>query len=64
MSVAEPWQGKGLAKLMLTKLERRAAAAGIRRIIGETLVTNEKMLSLEHKGWICDLRQSAGCDAA
>jgi acetyltransferase len=49
VSVAEPWQGKGLAKLMLTKLERRAAAAGIRRIIGETLVTNEKMLSLAHK---------------
>jgi RimJ/RimL family protein N-acetyltransferase len=49
VSVADPWQGKGLAKLMLTKLERRAAAVGIRRIIGETLATNEKMLSLAHK---------------
>jgi RimJ/RimL family protein N-acetyltransferase len=49
VSVADPWQGKGLAKLMLTKLERRAAAVGIRRIIGETLATNEKVLSFAHK---------------
>jgi acetyltransferase len=49
VSVADPWQGKGLAKLMLTKLERRAAAVGVRRIIGETLATNEKMLSLARK---------------
>jgi GNAT superfamily N-acetyltransferase len=28
LSVAELWQGKGLAKLMLTKLERYAAAGG------------------------------------
>ena len=49
VSVANLWQGKGLAKLMLTKLERRAAAVGIRRIIGETLASNEKMLSLARK---------------
>ena len=49
LSVADPWQGKGLAKLMLTKLERRAAAVGVRRIIGETLATSEKMLSLARK---------------
>jgi RimJ/RimL family protein N-acetyltransferase len=46
VSVAEPWQGKGLAELMLSKLECRAATAGIRRMIGYTLATNEKMLSL------------------
>src|SRR5262249_39282838 len=49
VSVAERWQGKGLAKLMLTKIEYRAAAAGIRRIVGETLATNEKMISLARK---------------
>jgi RimJ/RimL family protein N-acetyltransferase len=49
VSVAEPWQGKGLANLMLTKLERRAAAVGVRRIIGETLATNEKIISLARK---------------
>jgi RimJ/RimL family protein N-acetyltransferase len=49
VSMAEPWQGKGLARLMLAKLECRAAAAGIRRIVGETLATNEEMLSLARK---------------
>jgi RimJ/RimL family protein N-acetyltransferase len=49
VSVAEPWQGKGLAKLLLTKLECRAAAAGVRRIFGETLASNERMLSLARK---------------
>jgi L-amino acid N-acyltransferase YncA len=47
--VLEAWQGKGLAKLMLTKLECRAAAAGVRRFIGYTFATNEKMLSLARK---------------
>jgi GNAT superfamily N-acetyltransferase len=46
ISVADPWQGKGLASLMLTKLEQRAATVGICRMLGETLATNEKMLSL------------------
>jgi acetyltransferase len=49
VSVAEPWQGKGLAKVLLTKLECRAAAAGVRRIFGETLASNERMLSLARK---------------
>ena len=49
VSVAEPWQGKGLAKLMLGKLVCRAAAAGVQRIVGETLATNAPMLSLARK---------------
>jgi acetyltransferase len=49
VSVAEPWQGKGLAKLMLAKLACRAAAAGVRRIVGETLSGNARMLSLARK---------------
>jgi RimJ/RimL family protein N-acetyltransferase len=46
VSVADPWQGNGLAKMMLAKLEYCAVAAGIRRLIAETLATNETMLSL------------------
>ncbi|MGA7329666.1 MAG: GNAT family N-acetyltransferase [Rhodomicrobium sp.] len=46
MSVADPWQGNGLAKMMLAKLECRAAAAGIPRLTAETLAANEKLLSL------------------
>jgi RimJ/RimL family protein N-acetyltransferase len=49
VSVAGPWQGKALATLMLAKLECHAAAAGVRRIVGYTLATNEKMLSLARR---------------
>ena len=49
VSVAEDWQGEGLASLMLGKLLRHAAAAGIERMVGETLLTNERMLHLARK---------------
>jgi|SRR5581483_3768852 len=49
VSVAEPWQGKGLASLMLGKLACRAAAEGVRRLLGETLATNTRMLGLARK---------------
>jgi len=49
VSVAEPWQGRKLAALLLGKLLHRAAAAGIRRIVGETLTGNLQMLALARK---------------
>jgi acetyltransferase len=49
VSVAERWQGNGLAKLLLAKLVCRAATSGIRRIVGETLATNARMLHLARK---------------
>ena len=49
VSVAERWQGNGLALLLLSKLAQRAATAGIRRIVGETLATNARMLHLARK---------------
>jgi acetyltransferase len=49
VSVAEGWQGKGLAKLLLAKLLCRAAAAGMQRIVGETLATNARMLHLARR---------------
>jgi acetyltransferase len=49
VSVAEPWQGKGLASLMLSKLACRAAAAGVTRIMGETLASNRRMIALARK---------------
>jgi acetyltransferase len=52
MSVADPWQGNGLAKMMLARLERCAAGAGIRRLIAEALAANEKLLSFaRHAGF-------------
>ena len=49
VSVADGWQGKGLASLMLGKLVCRAASAGIARMVGETLASNDKMLRLARK---------------
>jgi GNAT superfamily N-acetyltransferase len=49
VSVAEDWQGQGLASLLLGKLLHRAASAGVRRMTGETLATNDKMLHLARK---------------
>ena len=49
VSVAEPWQGKRLASRMLRQAACRAAAAGVRRMVGETLATNEQMLPLARK---------------
>jgi acetyltransferase len=49
VSVAQRWQGNGLAQLLLCKLGRRAATAGIHRIVGETLATNARMLHLARK---------------
>ena len=49
VSVAEPWQGRKLASLLLGRLACRAAEAGVRRMIGETLATNFRMLALARK---------------
>ena len=60
VSVAEPWQRRGLAKLMLAKLECRAAATGVRWIVAETLVNNKKMLSLARKlGYVLSENRAA-----
>jgi acetyltransferase len=48
VAVAEPWQGLGLARLLLGKLIERAAHSGVRRLVGETLASNERMLKLAH----------------
>jgi acetyltransferase len=49
VSVAEDWQGRGLASRLLAKLLCRAASAGIARVVGETLATNAPMLHLARK---------------
>jgi acetyltransferase len=49
VSVADQWQGKGLASLLLAKLLCRARFVGIERIVGETLATNERMMHLARK---------------
>ena len=49
VSVADAWQGRGLARLLLGKIARHAAAAGVTRFHGETLAGNERLLRLARK---------------
>lgn len=49
VSVADGWQGQRLASRLLDKLICRASTAGVERIVGETLATNDKMLHLARK---------------
>jgi acetyltransferase len=46
IAVADAWRGTGLARLLLQRLVRHAAAAGLRRMVGDTLATNAAMIAL------------------
>ena len=47
--LADAWQGRGIGRRMLDKLERVAAQRGIKRMHGEILSTNARMLGLMRK---------------
>ena len=47
--LADAWQGRGIGRRMLEKLERVAAQRGIRRMHGEILSTNARMLAMMRK---------------
>lgn len=49
LSVDDRWQGHGIATALLNNLECRAAALGAEHIFGDTLRSNETMLSLARK---------------
>ena len=49
VSVADSWQGNGLAKLLLGSLERFASEAGVRQITAQTFASNKKMLAVAAK---------------
>jgi acetyltransferase len=46
IAVADGWRGTGLARLLLRRLVRHAAAAGLRTMVGDTLATNAAMIAL------------------
>jgi acetyltransferase len=46
IAVADDWQAHGIARALLERLERQAAASGIRRMVADTLVTNRGMIQL------------------
>lgn len=52
IAVADVWQFHGLARVLLDRLERQAAASGIRRMVADTLLANRAMIGLAvHAGY-------------
>ena len=49
MSVDDRWQGRGIGTVLLKNLECRAAAFGAQHLFGDTLRSNEIMISLARK---------------
>lgn len=49
LAVADAWQELGIARAMLARLEREAAASGLHRIVADTLLTNRAMIGLARR---------------
>lgn len=49
LSVADGWQGQGIGAALMSNMECRAAAFGAEHIFGDTLRSNEAMLSLARR---------------
>ena len=48
-TIDERWQGHGIGPALLSNLQCRAAALGAQRIFGDTLRSNESMITLARK---------------
>jgi acetyltransferase len=46
IAVADDWQRRGIGRALLDRLQRQAAASGIRRMVAESLIGNRAMMSL------------------
>lgn len=46
IAVADDWQGRGLARRLLSRLARHAARRGVQRLWGDVLAANQPMLAL------------------
>ena len=46
IAVADDWQACGIGRALLPRLEREAAASGVRRMLADTLYDNKAMLRL------------------
>jgi RimJ/RimL family protein N-acetyltransferase len=49
LSIDDRWQGQGIGSALLGNMECRAAAFGARRLFGDTLRSNDVMISLARK---------------
>ena len=59
LSIDDRWQGHGIGKALLKNLECRAASFGAGRLFGDTLRSNEAMISLAHPDFRDDLEREA-----
>jgi acetyltransferase len=46
IAVADAWQSQGIGRALLVRLQRQAAASGVRRLVAETLSGNRRMINL------------------
>ena len=52
IAIADVWHFHGLARLLLDRLERQAAASGIQRMVADTFLANRAMIGLAaHAGY-------------
>jgi RimJ/RimL family protein N-acetyltransferase len=59
--IADPYQGRGLGRILLGRLVEAARQTGIRWLTGEVLANNQRMLNLlSHSGWVARLRLRCG----
>jgi acetyltransferase len=49
IAVADAWHGSGIARALLERIERQAAASGFRRMVADALVSNAAMLGLAQR---------------
>jgi acetyltransferase len=49
IAVADAWQGTGIARALLDRLERAAAASGFQRMVADSLTSNGTMLGLAQR---------------
>ena len=49
LSIADDWRGKGLGRLLIADIERRAESLGVRYLVGDVLRSNTSMKALARK---------------
>jgi len=49
LAVADDWHAKGIARALLDRLEREAAANGLQALVADTLMTNAAMMALARR---------------
>jgi acetyltransferase len=49
LSIADDWHGKGLGRLLIADIERRAESLGVRYLVGDVLRSNTSMKALARK---------------